>query len=56
MDNVKDFFEYRTPKFWIALFVVIILHLIPIPLGVGGMAILFLIFWIYYNKKLFAYS
>ncbi len=46
MDNVEEFFDYNTSKFWIAITLVIILHLIPIPLGDDDMAmVLFKAMW-----------
>ena len=33
MDHVKDFLDYETFKFWIAVVVVILIHLIPITSG-----------------------
>jgi hypothetical protein len=29
MDNIKDFFEYATSKFWVAVIIVIGVHFIP---------------------------
>ena len=46
MDYIKDFFDYKTSKFWIAVIVVIVIHLIPIPIGEEGIAmILFKVMW-----------
>jgi len=46
MDYIKDFFEYETLKFWIAIFVVVLIHLIPLPLGEEDVAMmLFQIMW-----------
>lgn len=46
MDDIKDFFDHETSKFWIAVIVVIGIHLIPIPTGEEGIAmILFKTMW-----------
>ena len=46
MDNVEDFFEYETSKFWIAVIVVIAIHFIPIPTGKEDVVMmLFLAMW-----------
>ena len=46
MEDVEDFFDYKTFKFWIAIIIVIIIHLIPIPTGEENVAmILFKAMW-----------
>ncbi len=46
IDDVKDFFDYRTSKFWIAVIIVIVIHLIQIPTGEEGIAmVLFKVMW-----------
>jgi hypothetical protein len=46
MDNIKDFFEYQTLKFWIAIVVIVLIHIIPILPGEEDIAmILFKIMW-----------
>lgn len=29
MDDIREFFEYKTAKFWIAVIIVILIHFIP---------------------------
>jgi hypothetical protein len=46
MNKIEDFLDYETPKFWIAVIVVILIHLIPIPIGEEDVAmILFKAMW-----------
>ena len=41
IDDVKDFFEYKTSKFWIAIIVVIFLNFLPIYDEAGLATLLF---------------
>ena len=41
LDDIKDFFEYETLKFWIALVIIIILNFLPIYDEAGIAALLF---------------
>ncbi|MFH1802998.1 MAG: hypothetical protein ABH864_06150 [archaeon] len=45
-DNLEEFFDYETLKFWIAVAVVVAIHLVPFPTGEEGIAmILFKTMW-----------
>lgn len=46
MEDIEEFFEYKTVKFWIATIIVIGIHLIPFPTGEEDIAmILFKTMW-----------